>query len=188
MNLRCSKPVHTARHPSGRSSALMSHPMKPLLMVLAAILTFAASPAAAQDAPLVVQLSYDPMLNSRPVEGSSGHLYRVKIKNGVAPKGGLTVRVSWLLTASGTTGSAIGGRGAVGDKVTIPEGMNESEFFASPLPIPDDGDFEPCNKVITMLHSINPAVYRIAPMRQGEGYHSAVYNDASNGMQSPGCR
>ena len=151
---------------------------------LAALLVAAlAFPAAAQDAPLVVKIV---SATSAPlVEGSGGPLYRVKIKgSGVAPKGGLAVRVSWILTAKGTTGGYV----SPSNPVLIPEGMMESAVFIVAGLIPDDGSFHYCNRIVTMLHSINPAVYRIAPMRQGEGYHSIVYADASPGMQSLSCR
>ncbi|MCY4168489.1 MAG: hypothetical protein OXE82_09455 [Rhodobacter sp.] len=143
--------------------------------LLVAALAF---PAAAQDAPLVVKIE---SAASAPLdEGSGGPLYRVKIKgSGVAPKGGLAVRVSWILTAKGTTGGYV----SPSNPVLIPEGMTESEVFIVAGRIPDDGEFFHCNKIVTMLHSINPAVYRIAPMMQGEGYHSIVYADASPRMQ-----
>ena len=150
--------------------------------LLVAALAF---PAAAQEAPLVVKIVYSNLNAGNFTEGSSGPLYTAMIKDGgVAPKGGLTVRVSWLLTAAGTTGQTI----EPPVPVTIPEGMSESDPFASGFPIPDDGEFRLCNKIVTMLHSINPAVYRIASMRQGEGYHSVVYADSISGTPSPLCR
>ena len=154
--------------------------------LLVAALAF---PAAAQDAPLVVKIVYSTLNGGTFTEGSSGALYTVMIKDGGgAPKGGLTVRVSLLLTANHMARATIGRIAAKRDMVTIPEGMNESGTFVSGFPIPDDGEFRSCNKIVTMLHSINPAVYRIAPMRQGEGFHSVVYADATQGMQSPLCR
>jgi len=151
---------------------------------MAAILVIAALPAAAQDAPLVVRIVYDTTINRPPfTEGSAGPLYKAKIKDGgVAPRGGLTIRVSWIVTATGTTGQSISPR----PPLTIPEGANESPLFAA-WPIPDDTAFHPCNRIVTILESINPAVYRIAPYVQGEGFHSVVYADASPGMQSPSC-
>ena len=151
---------------------------------LAALLVAAlAFPATAQDAPLVVKI--ESAASAPLVEGSGGPLYRVKIKgSGVAPKGGLAVRVSWILTAKGTTGGYV----SPSNPVLIPEGMTESEIFLVAGRIPGDGSFHYCNRIVTMLHSINPAVYRIAPMRQGEGYHSIVYEDANPGTQSPLCR
>ena len=151
--------------------------------LLVAALAF---PAAAQDAPLVVKIVSDTSNDSRPfTEGGGGLLYRVKIKgDGVAPKGGLAVRVSWILTASGQNGGMV----SPGNPVTILEDQNSSATFIVAGLIPDDSQFHYCNRIVTLLHSINPAVYRIAPMRQGEGYHSIVYEDASPGMQSPSCR
>ena len=144
------------------------------LFHVALLVAALAFPAAAQDAPLVVKIE---SVSSVPlVEGSGGPLYKVKIKgSGVAPKGGLAVRVSWILTAKGTTGGYV----SPSNPMLIPEGMTESEVFIVAGQIPDDSEFFPCNKIVTMLHSVNPAAYRIASMRQGEGYHSVAYTDAT---------
>ncbi len=108
------------------------------------------------------------------------------LKDGqVAPKGGITVGMSWLLTATGRTGYS---HNRAGVPITILEGENESAVFVAGGLIPNDSAFYHCNKMFVFLRSITPSKYRIAPNRKGEGYDYVIYADASPGMQSPGCR
>ncbi len=168
--------------------------MKRLMRTLAAglVATVMATPVVAQD-PLPLEVKINILRNLQPThtEGQVGPFFEAVLKGGpevVAPKGGITVRMSWLLTATGRTGHSHN-RGAV--PITIPEGEKTSSTFVAGFPaalIPDDGAFYHCNKMFVFLESLNPNRYRIAPNVKGEGYDYVVYADASPGMQSPGCR
>ncbi len=114
------------------------------------------------------------------VEGSPVvPIFQAKIKNGVAPQGGLTLRISWLVTATGQTGGALNNSLAH----IIPEGMNVAPTFIPSNTGFEDNIMNPCNKLVVMLESINPNVYRIAPYTRGQGFDYAVYadNDGANG-------
>ena len=144
----------------------MTHPL--LAALLVAALAF---PAAAQDAPLVVKIVSHPSNATMSfLEGDNlGPSFRAAIKgDGVAPKGGLTVRMSYVLTATGQTGQMRD------DPVTIPEGMTQTTGFYV-VRIPADSAFHACNKMVVILESVNPDVYRIAPYRRGE--HGQVHGN-----------
>ena len=148
-----------------------------------------AAPVAAQDALPEVKILIDLSLQDTFTEKQVGPFFRAVLKDGqVAPKGGITVGMSWLLTANGRTGYS---HNRAGVPITILEGENESATFVAGRPggvIPDDGAFYHCNRMFVFLRSITPSKYRIAPNRKGEGYDYVIYADASPGMQSPGCR
>ena len=85
--------------------------------------------ATAQDELPEVKILIDLGLQATFTEGMVGPFFRAVLKDGqVAPKGGITVGMSWLLSATGRAGYS---HNRTGVPITILEGENENATFVA---------------------------------------------------------
>ena len=171
-------------------------PTRRAVIALAAVLSLAAFPAAAQGFDFKAWLDSLSTMNLPVMEiehidygpysedgnlGNAAPLFRVGTRDGQTVKTDLPIGVSWT-TATGRTGG--------GYSSTIPAGSNQSNPFV--VPIPDDDISHNCNKLIVNLRSLQPDKYKIAPYVRGKGFEYVVYlnNDGGNpdGTLSDRCK
>ena len=93
-----------------------------------------------------------------------------------APERDLEIIVEWT-TSTGLTGSG----DAFGNGVTISAGLDNRTSNPFAILVPDDGIAHECNRLIINLRSLQPELYKIAPLNAGGSlFFEYVDDDGAN--------